>query len=204
MALESFWLFITVSFLISATPGPVMVSAMTQGARVGVGAAHWGMLGATFGHIILVSIAAMGIGWLAGELPSWFRALQWIGAGYLTWLGLKTWYIGAEQSVEVKRELVPSRHLFLQSLGVACSNPKGIIYFATVLPPFVAMDRPLIPQLVLLTVAFAAIDYLWMLIYAVAGQVIIQRFSGLWVWFNRCAGVFFILVGVWLFYDSFN
>lgn len=202
MSPDSLWLFIAVSALISVTPGPVMLAAMVQGARVGVARAHWGMLGATCGHLILMSIAVSGISWLAQRAPAWFVALQWLGAAYLCWLGLKTFALSQRSAPVYSAHSVPMKHLFLQALAVSCSNPKGIVYFASILPPFVDAQRPLIPQLLLLTAIFALIDYIWMLVYASAGQVLVQRFTHLWPWFNKLAGAVFIAVGVWLFYHS--
>lgn len=199
MAVEQFLLFVMVSFGVSATPGPVMLAAMVQGAHHGVAAAHWGMLGATVGHVIMVCIAAMGIGWVASHDSQVFGYIQWLGAGYLIFLGVQL----------ARRRSLPSGSpeqfgrtgrwgLFVKSLGIAGSNPKGIIYFATVLPPFVDPEKSVMAQLLVLTLVFALIDYGWMLVYASAGKMITRRFADVTfaTWFNRITGGAFVGIGL--------
>lgn len=206
MAIEQLLLFLSVTFFVSATPGPVMLAAMVQGAHHGIAQAHWGMLGATVGNIILVCIAAAGVGWLANQGHPAFKVLQWLGAGYLIFLGIRLGFRRHEMAArDTPNSTLTQWVLFRRSVVIACSNPKGIIYFATLLPPFVNIKLPLLPQFVLLTVIFAAIDYAWMLAYASAGAVMVRRLgdSQFGSWFNRCTGLVFVLVGGLLLASSF-
>ena len=45
MGLQAWWMFVVMTFLISATPGPNMLLVMSHGARFGLRPAIWTMAG---------------------------------------------------------------------------------------------------------------------------------------------------------------
>lgn len=199
MPIDQLLVFLTVTLLVSASPGPVMLSTMANGGMYGVRHAAWGMAGATLGNLILITLSFIGMALVLKSSNSLFVALQWAGAAYLVWLGIKM----ALQPVVMeqtsgKAARTRALSLFAKSVGIALSNPKGLIYFGALFPQFISPDYALFKQLTLMVTIFVCIDLVWMLIYARGGSLVVswlrspqQRRS-----FNRVAGSALIGAGV--------
>lgn len=200
-AAEQLWVFVTLTCVVSASPGPVMLACMAYGGRYGLARAGLAMLGSTLGNLLLMLLSALGVGLVLGHSPGFFEAIRWLGAVYLLWLGLQLWRSSGKNAAGNANGLIePGMELVLKSMGVALSNPKGVIYFAAVFPQFVLPEPPLVAQFGLLTLIFVAIDLVWMLIYAGAGQLIMG-----WLkedhhrrWFDRASAAALMLAGVFL------
>lgn len=191
MPTDQLLLYLTVTLLVSASPGPVMLSAMANGGLYGVRHAVWGMVGATLGNLILIALSSLGMALILKNAPVLFRTIQWVGAAYLIWLGLRICLQPVDdeltQGTAVRSD---GWRLCIKSVGIALSNPKGLIYFGALFPQFISIERPLLQQLAIMVGLFVAIDFVWMLIYAKAGSFIVG-----WLrspqhrrWFNRSAG----------------
>lgn len=184
-------LYLTVTLLVSISPGPVMLSAMANGGIYGVRHALWGMAGATFGNLILITLSAAGMALVLKSSDVLFRTIQWVGAAYLIWLGLKVCLQPVNSEfVTGKATRDSGWRLFIKSVGIAVSNPKGLIYFGALFPQFISQTQALLPQLALLVSLFVVIDLISMLIYAKSGSFIVS-----WLrspqhrrWFNRASG----------------
>src|SRR6478735_12341423 len=91
MNLQTWWLFVGMTFFVSATPGPNMLLVMTCSARHGFRAAVAAMAGCMTALLAMMSISAAGLGALLQAFPTVFDTLRWIGAAYLAYLGIKCW-----------------------------------------------------------------------------------------------------------------
>lgn len=206
MSLDQLLVFLTLTLFLSASPGPVMLACMTNGGRHGVYQALWGMAGATLGNLVLIALSSFGIGMLLKQSDMLFRIMQWIGAAYLIWLGLKTCAQPIHHDMDAHHQAQGSATTLLwQSFGIAVSNPKGLIYFGALFPQFLTSDKPLLPQLIVLTGLFISIDFAWMLSYAKSGSAIMS-----WLrspqhkrLFQYCAGGALILAGILLAFTNF-
>jgi len=206
MSWQTFWLFVTVTFFVSATPGPNMLLVMSSSARFGFRASLGAMAGCLTALLAMMSISAAGLGALLQAFPSVFDALRWIGAAYLAYLGIRTWRAPVHATApatpsasapDSARTSAPARthgQLFRQGLLVAASNPKAILFAAAFLPQFIHPDRPKLPQFVILLMTFAVIEISWYIIYAGSGRHLaqyLQRTSVLRL-FNRLTGGVFV------------
>lgn len=196
MSLEQLWLFITLTFIVSASPGPVMLSCMADAGRFGFAKSIYTMLGASSGNLVLMLLSALGLGLLVEEAEWVFHTIKWVGAAYLVYLGIAL-FRAPPHDLHHEISAIRSSHLFWKSLLVAITNPKGLIYFGALLPQFIDIHQPMPPQFALLTVIFLATDLLWMAIYALGGSAIMR-----WLtapahqrWFNRISGSALIIAG---------
>jgi threonine/homoserine/homoserine lactone efflux protein len=198
MSWQTFWLFVTVTFLVSATPGPNMLLVMSSSARFGFGASVATMTGCLTALLAMMSISAAGLGALLQAFPAVFNVLRWLGAAYLVYLGVRTWRapVGAK-SVDAPHALKPtgrSAALFRQGLLVAASNPKAILFAAAFLPQFIDPRLPKLPQFAILLATFAVIEISWYVVYAACGQklaVYLHR-AEIMRAFNRLTGGVFV------------
>jgi threonine/homoserine/homoserine lactone efflux protein len=132
MSWQTFWLFVTVTFVVSATPGPNMLLVMSSSARFGFRASCGTMAGCLTALLLMMSISAAGLGALLQAFPSVFNALRWIGAAYLAYLGIRTWRAPVHEEPAVDSDAGTRRPGQLARSGflVAASNPKAILFAA--------------------------------------------------------------------------
>jgi threonine/homoserine/homoserine lactone efflux protein len=186
------------TFVVSATPGPNMLLVLSHSARFGLGAATATMVGCMTSLLAMMSISAAGLGALLQAFPAVFDALRLAGAGYLAYLGVKSWrspvHDHPPDQPKVIASAVKSSALFRQGMMVAASNPKAILFAVAFLPQFIHPQYPQWPQFAILLSTFAVIEVSWYFVYAVSGKrlaIYLQRASVLKV-FNRVTGGAFI------------
>ena len=200
MVLQTWWIFVLMTFVVSATPGPNMLLVMSHGARFGLRPAIWTMAGCMTALIGMVSISAAGVGALLNSFPAVFDALRYLGAAYLAYLGYKLWGAGvptddAPTSAAVSEEGQRSAGSFYrQGLAVAASNPKAIVFAAAFFQQFIQADRPAGLQFAVLLITFTVIEVSWYLIYALSGHKLSRFLQHDHVMknFNRVTGGVFV------------
>jgi homoserine/homoserine lactone efflux protein len=177
MSADTFSLFISITLVLSASPGPVMLWCMSIGARMSFMHTLVGMLGISLGNLCLILLSAVGMGTLLHESPSVFLLAQLLGALYLMWLG---WQILQSPKTHTLPNEMPTHHphtVGRTAFLLAISNPKGIIYFGALFPQFIDNKHALVPQYSLLSIIFLGIDLFWMLTYALAGKSLMRWLS---------------------------
>ncbi len=197
MSLEQLWLFTSITLIVSASPGPVMLSCMIDAGRYGIVKSFYTMAGASAGNLVLMLLSALGLGLLVEQAEWIFHAIKWIGAAYLVYLGVQLWRTPL-QAMEVAARDIRSQHLFSKAFLVAVTNPKGLVYFGALFPQFIDIQQSMSPQFALLTVIFLVIDLIWMAIYALGGRSIMRwlRSPEHQRWFNWISGSVLIIAGV--------
>lgn len=198
MLLSTWWLFVGMTFVVSATPGPNMLLVMSVSARQGVRAAVQAMLGCMAALLLMMSLSAAGLGALLQSFPAVFDALRLAGAAYLAYLGVKCWRSPVHEPVAGAEDTAappPSAgSVARQGFLVAASNPKAILFAAAFFPQFIQPDAPQFPQFGILLATFTVIEVGWYVVYALSGQRLsayLQRASVMRA-FNRLTGGVFV------------
>jgi len=153
--------FILTSFFVILIPGQdlvlVMSRGMTQGARAGIATAA-GVSTGLLGHTMLT---ALGLGALLMSSEIFFALLKYLGAAYLSYLGLKLIFSPAQELKLERGNSRPLGKLFVIGALSNISNPKITIFYFAFLPQFISTDVEN-PTLLLLTLGFvfAALTFL--------------------------------------------
>lgn len=179
-----------------ATPGPTVLLALANGSRYGVRRAGFGVAGAVTSDLILIGAVALGLGALLAASEFWFTVVKWLGIAYLAHVGIALLRstgqgVPAETAPPGQAEAGPGtpRALFLRSLLVAITNPKGYLFFTAFLPQFVAPGEPQAPQYLALALTFATLDAAIMLAYAALGSRAVRLLSRSGArWLDRLCG----------------
>lgn len=199
MTLSTWWLFIIMTFVVSATPGPNMLYVMSTSARNGVNAAVVAMSGCMTALLAMMSISAAGLGALLHTFPAVFDALRLAGAAYLAYLGVKCWRAPVSDQTDdgAPRAAAPAAQLgaiYRQGFLVAASNPKAILFAAAFFPQFIHPEAAKLPQFAILLTTFTVIEVAWYFVYAVSGKslAVYLRRATVMRAFNRVTGGVFI------------
>ena len=193
--------FIPTFFFVSITPGMCMTLAMTLGMSIGVRRTLWMMIGELVGVAIVAVAAVLGVASIMLNYPQVFDILKRIGGGYLCYIGINMWRARGRMAVIEGRQVNSSRFsLISQGFITAIANPKGWAFMISLLPPFISVDKPVAPQLLVLLSIIMVTESLSMLAYASGGKslrLFLSRGNNI-RWMNRIAGSLMISVGIWL------
>ena len=198
MNLQTWWLFVLMTFFVAATPGPNMLLVMSNSARFGLRAAIATMAGCLTALLTMMSISAAGLGALLHTFPTVFDALRLAGAAYLAYLGVQNWRAPVQQDMlDAPRPATLAARpamLFRQGLLVAASNPKALLFAAAFFPQFIKSEAATLPQLGILLATFTVIEIAWYFVYALSGKRLSGYLQSATVMraFNRLTGGIFI------------
>ena len=115
-------------------PGPGNLALITSTGKGGIRGGLAATLGVIVGDQVLMWLAVAGVATLLAAYPPAFRAVQWLGAGYLAWLGLRM--------ILAKPGDKPVLHIhagqyFRQAFMITLLNPKAIVFYMAFFPLFV-------------------------------------------------------------------
>lgn len=185
----SFTAFLIVSAIVIITPGPDTALTIRNTILGGRAAGLLTALGVGSGQAIWAVAASLGLTALLTSAEPIFLAIKYAGAAYLIFLGAQALRSALFPSTNSRafgplaastnrlRPAVAYRQGIISNLG----NPKMVVFFASLLPQYVARDMDAFAALLLLGSTFVLMTVSWLgfyvLILAVAGDV--MRASGL-------------------------
>ncbi len=115
-------------------PGPGNLALITSTGKGGVRGGVAATLGLIAGDQVLMWMAVAGVAALLTAWPPAFRAVQWLGAAYLAWLGAKMLLAKPGDAPVLN---IQPRHYFRQALLITLLNPKAIVFYMAFFPLFV-------------------------------------------------------------------
>lgn len=149
--------FLWMSLVIELTPGPNMtylaVLSATEGRRAGLSA----VIGIATGLAVVGLLAALGVAATIANSKFLYGLMRWGGVLYLAWLAYGTWTGATSASSEIEGRDQKGWIYFKRGLITNLLNPKAAVFYIAVLPLFVSPDRPVLPQTLVLTVAYVGI-----------------------------------------------
>jgi leucine efflux protein len=178
-------------------PGPGNLALITSTGKGGLRGGFACTFGVIAGDQVLMWLAVAGVAALLSAYPPAFHAVQWLGAAYLAWLGLRMVLAkpGARPVLEIK-----PRHYFRQALVITLLNPKAIVFYMAFFPLFVDPQRHQgLLTFGVMAATIAALTFLYGLVVVLLTHRLAERLranpkvSGA---LQKLAGVFLIGFGV--------
>lgn len=196
----SVWItYFAATIILSVSPGPGVFSSISSGLHHGFRLGLWNGVGMQAANMILVGIVSLGLGAILLASETLFAVIKWLGVAYLVYLGVVTWRAPARGFEDPGDDHARTpRAVFLRGFFVNITNPKGIIFFAAILPQFIDVARPQLPQYAILAVTTFVVDLVVMLGYtALAARVLrVMREPSHLRWVNRTLGGAFVAAGI--------
>jgi leucine efflux protein len=182
-------------FLLIPGPGNLALITSTSKGRIAGG------MGATFGVIagdqILMWAAVAGVSAVMAAYPAAFRAVQWLGAAYLVWLGAKM--LLAKPGDGPILQIRP-RQYFQQALLITLLNPKAIVFYMAFFPLFVdPAQHQGLKTFAVMAATIAALTFLYGLIAVLLTYFLAERIRAnpkISATLEKAAGVFLIGFGL--------
>jgi threonine/homoserine/homoserine lactone efflux protein len=196
------WLFVLSGLLLNITPGPDTLYIVGRSSTLGLRAGAVAALGIGAGVLVHICAAALGLSALLAASATAFAVVKIIGAAYLVYVGVSLLRTKKSDpsSPAVTLRSARLRSIFFQGFLTNILNPKVALFFLAFLPQFVMADAPSKPVTFLfLGAIFDFNGTLWNLLVAWSTARISSRFAAgerFKIWFNRCVGSLFVVVGL--------
>lgn len=131
------------------SPGPDLILLTRTALARGRAAGWWTALGISTGLCVHASVAIGGMAYLIARGGWLATGLRWAAAAYLVWLGYQlcrhafiAFYSGVKYDGPRVGEGEGAMTYWRRGLLCNILNPKVALYFAVVVAPFLAGDRP--------------------------------------------------------------
>ncbi len=130
--------FVAAIVLFLAIPGPGNLALITSTGKGGVRAGLAAAAGVIAADQVLMWTAVAGVAALLASWPAAFRAVQWLGAAYLAWMG---WRMLTARPGDAPVLRMQARQYFRQGAVITLLNPKAIVFYMAFFPLFVDPQR---------------------------------------------------------------
>lgn len=182
-------------FLMIPGPGNLALITSTSKGRIAGGLAA--TLGLMAGDQVLMWLAVAGVAALLAAWPPAFRAVQWLGAGYLAWLGLRMLIAKAGDAPVLN---IRAGQYFRQAFSITLLNPKAIVFYMAFFPLFVdPAQHAGIATFGVMAATIAALTFLYGLVVTLLTHRLAERLRAdprIGRLLGKTAGVFMIGFGV--------
>jgi len=197
LGISDYGAFCAAILLFLALPGPGTFALLTSTAKGGLRGGAAATLGVILGDQVLMWLAVAGVAALLASHPLLFQGVQYLGAAYLAWVGLKL--IFAKPGAASPITITPGRYL-RQSLLITLLNPKAIVFYMAFFPLFInpATHRGMV-TFAAMAVTIAAITAVYCLLlcaFANAVSAQVRAHQRLARALERLAGVFLVGFGI--------
>jgi homoserine/homoserine lactone efflux protein len=164
---------VPVLLAVSLTPGLCMMLALTLGAAIGLRRTLWMMIGELSGLALVSILSITGVAALMLTNPDLYRIGKVLGGCYLLYVGVQMARTDARSLspvADVDHSRAGAGGLILQGFLGAVGNPKAWLFYASLLPPFIRSDAPLLAQVISLVSLLLVIEFMSLLLYAGCGR----------------------------------
>ena len=172
-AITDYPAFVIAILLFLAIPGPgnlAIISSTAQGRVRGGLASTFGIIA---GDQILMWCAVAGVAALLKAYPAAFAAVQWLGAAYLAYLGVRLLLAKPGQGAVLT--LKPG-HFFKKSFFITLLNPKAIVFYMAFFPLFIDPTRqPGLATFGAMALTIAVLTFLYGLVATLLAHHLAER-----------------------------
>ena len=158
--------------ILTITPGMDTTLIIRTATLEGKMKAFQAALGINLGCIVWGVIVACGLGALLMTSDLAFNALKWIGAIYLTWLGLNLLLKPRSKLASLNNSAVTRQNWFMKGFWGNLLNPKVGIFYISFLPQFIPQSASPVIWTMSLVMIHVVIGLIWSIFLIAAMQSI--------------------------------
>jgi threonine/homoserine/homoserine lactone efflux protein len=156
--------YIVAAMVIILAPGPSVLFVIARAIAWGRKVAVFTVAGNVTGAFALSSLVAFGLGPILSRSHLAYSAVQWGGGSYLVYLGVTAIRARKIHAADMRNQGTVSPTFWRSArdgFWVGALNPKGLVFYAAVLPQFIDIDRGHVTsQLLLLGALFSILAFI--------------------------------------------
>jgi threonine/homoserine/homoserine lactone efflux protein len=199
--LETWFFFVITEAVLSVTPGPAVLFVLSQAIRRGPRKSLWASLGILSTNALYFALSATSLGAILMASYDLFFLIKWLGAAYLVYLGLQSFFSSASVlGLPSDNAQNSSWRIWVDGFLLQGANPKALLFFSAILPQFIDTNYSIVVQIFILGASSIVVEFVILLVYGqVAGRTVSitqsPRFEKI---SNRVAGSLLIGAGLGL------
>ena len=182
----------------AAAPGPEIAGLLARALGNGIRSAFGLAGGIITGKLALLSAAVVGLSGLVRAIGPFFVVLQYLGAAYLVWLGVKKWRRAGrllETDATAPNSLVKEVGL---GMAMTLSNPIALVFYVALLPGVIDVEGVTVRSYLILCAILVAVMVAVVLGYGLMAELARKLLSATdsKARIDRISGVMFVLAGL--------
>ena len=154
MHVELYFAFVLATTVLMLIPGPnvalIVANSVSHGPRYGL----LTVAGTSSAMVVQLALTGLGLSEVLGNLSHWFEWIRWVGVIYLAYLGIRQWLAEPTDLTGTEPQKKSVRVIYLRGFLVSLTNPKTLFFYGAFFPQFVATDRNITGQKLLLASTF--------------------------------------------------
>lgn len=174
--IQNYESFIAAVIAFQLFPGAGTIAILNATARRGIRAGMSSVFGTITGDFIYMLAAVLGLAALLTAYPGMLKLAQWIGVGYLCWMGLGFLRRSVSKTNEKATSSSGEWVSFRQALTVSLTNPKVVVFFVAFFPLFLSEESSSVTMFALMA-HVTAISFLYQTGLVLVGNAVSQRLS---------------------------
>ena len=195
--IADYWAFVVAVIIFLAIPGPGNLAIITSTSKGRIAGGLAATAGVIAGDQVLMWLAVAGVAALLTSNPAVFSFVQYAGAIYLAYLGVRM--ILAKPGDAPILHMEP-RRFFRQGMLITLLNPKAIVFYMAFFPLFVdpATHRGLV-TFGAMALTIAGLTFLYCVIVILITHFAAERMRAsprVTGWLNKVAGTMLLGFGV--------
>ena len=170
-------LFLQIIIFLFITPGTPRIVIISHSMNYGVRNCIWTALGDISANIIQGTLVIFVLGSFFLDNPNFLNTLKWAGVFYLFYLSYDLYRTKAKN---IDNNNIANKNIFSfyrDGFIVAGTSPKAWAFFPFIFPQFIDFSSNYIIQFLILITTYAVLDFLSLIVYAIAANKLI-------VWLN--------------------
>jgi threonine/homoserine/homoserine lactone efflux protein len=202
MGADRFALYLLVEGAMAVSPGAAVLFVINRGLAQGFSASLAATAGVLSANALYFIASVLGLSAIITAYPGAFRAVQWLGAAYLVFLAWGAWTArpgGLSLSQGDTRSHVQA---YLSVFAAQMANPKALITFAAIVPPFINPAFPVAPQMAWLAAGSMVPELCVLAVYgatAAAARQLLNHPARLRLIEKCCAGLLLVIAALVVF-----
>ena len=166
-------LFLQIIIFLFITPGTPRIVIISHSMNYGVNKCIWTALGDVSANIIQGSLVIFVLGSFFLDNPDFLNTLKWVGIIYLFYLAYDVYKTKPRDLNEKNMTERSSFSFYRDGFIVAGTSPKAWAFFPLIFPQFIDFNSNYVIQFLILITTYATLDFLSLIIYAVAAKKLI-------------------------------
>jgi threonine/homoserine/homoserine lactone efflux protein len=162
---ERYLLYLIAEFAMVVSPGAAVLLVMNRGLAQGFKASIAVTCAILSSNALYFIASAAGLSALIIQFPFAFKLLQWAGAAYLLYLAWGAWTARPGGLSLSAAEPQTNTQAYFQALRIQLANPKAMLTFAAIVPPFINPAHPVVPQMAWLAAGSMIPEFIVLLLY---------------------------------------
>ncbi|GAB1043483.1 MAG: LysE family translocator [Shewanella algae] len=198
--MDNYFVYFGVAMATILLPGPAVMLTVNNSIQRGLLKTFAGIFGVALAILFVALISATSLGVVLASSILAFTLIKFIGAAYLIYLGLKMFRAKGGGTSSAHLQQGSARKCFAEGFLVSISNPKAIVFFMSIFPQFIDLQREYAPQFALLAATFSGLVILIHTLYALFASIAKTKLAsgkGSSV-LNKLSGGVFVCFGIGL------